>query len=85
METGRLAGGVAGAAFLGRVGAKAAGRACKMILGVRLKGNGELACGVIGGIAGGTTGGDASGTFGSLLGGKIMEVDGDLIFQPEGA
>ncbi|MBN2990880.1 hypothetical protein JWR97_04850 [Pseudomonas cedrina subsp. fulgida] len=85
VETGRLAGGVAGAAFLGRVGAKAAVRACKMILGVRLKGNGELACGVIGGIAGGTTGGDASGTFGSLLGGKIMEVDGDLIFQPEGA
>ncbi|WP_411379231.1 hypothetical protein [Pseudomonas sp. MPB26] len=40
VETGRLAGGVAGAAFLGRVGADAARRACVMFLGVRMKGSG---------------------------------------------
>lgn len=85
VETGRLVGSVAGASILGALGAKVAVRACKVFLGVRLKGNGELACGVIGGVAGGTTGGDALGGFGSFLGGKVMEVDGDLIFQPEGA
>lgn len=85
VETGRLVGSVAGAAALGKIGAKAAGRACQLFLGVRLKGNADLACGVIGGVAGGTTGGNAVGDFGSFLEGKIMKVDGDLIFQPEGA
>lgn len=85
VETGRLVGAVAGAASMGAWSSKVAGRACNMFLGVRLKGNGELACGVIGGVAGGTMGGDALGGFGSFLGGKIMDIDGDLIFQPEGA
>ncbi|SFA94176.1 hypothetical protein [Pseudomonas sp. NFPP24] len=85
VEAGRLVGSVAGAATLGAWGAKVAGRACKLFLGVRLKGNGELACGVVGGVAGGTTGGDALGDFGSFLGGAVIEIDGDLIFQPEGA
>jgi len=84
VETGRLAGGVAGAAFLGKVGADAARRACTMFLGIRMKGKGELACGVIGGAAGGYVGGDEFGSFGSFLGGRIVEADGDLIFLPEG-
>ena len=48
------------------------------------KGNDELACAVIGGAAGGYAGGKAFGTGGEFLGGKIVEIDGDLIFQPEG-
>ena len=85
VETGRLAGGVAGAAVLGRVGAEVARRACTMFLGIRAKGKGELACGIIGGAAGGYMGGDRVGRAGAFLGGEIMEVDGDLIFLPEGA
>lgn len=85
VETGRLAGGVSGAAFLGRLGAGAARRACTMFLGIRMKGKGELACGIIGGSAGGYVGGDRVGSAGAFLGGEIMEVDGDLIFLPEGA
>lgn len=85
VETGRLAGGVSGAAFLGRLGAGAARRACTMFLGIRMKGKGELACGIIGGSAGGYVGGDRVGSAGAFLGGEIMEVDGDLIFLPDGA
>ncbi|MBC3234506.1 hypothetical protein [Pseudomonas lurida] len=85
VETGRLAGGVSGAALLGRLGAGAARRACTMFLGIRMKGKGELACGIIGGSAGGYVGGDGVGSAGAFLGGEIMEVDGDLIFLPEGA
>lgn len=85
VETGRLAGGVSGAAFLGRLGAGAARRACTMFLGIRMKGKGELACGIIGGSAGGYVGGDRAGSAGAFLGGEIMEVDGDLIFLPDGA
>ena len=85
VETGRLAGGVSGAAFLGRLGAGAARRACTMFLGIRMKGKGELACGIIGGSAGGYVGGDGVGSAGAFLGGEIMEVDGDLIFLPDGA
>lgn len=85
VETGRMTGGVAGAAFLGKVGADAARRSCTMFLGIRMKGKGELACGVIGGAAGGFVGGDEFGSFGSFLGGKIVDADGDLIFLPEGS
>jgi hypothetical protein len=85
VETGRLAGGVSGAALLGRLGAGAARRACTMFLGIRMKGKGELACGIIGGSAGGYVGGDGVGSAGAFLGGEIMEADGDLIFLPEGA
>ncbi|PMV39406.1 hypothetical protein C1X16_27760, partial [Pseudomonas sp. FW305-3-2-15-C-R2A1] len=84
VETGRLAGGVSGAAFFGRIGAGAARRACTMFLGIRMKGTGELACGIIGGSAGGYVAGDRVGSAGALLGGKIMDADGDLIFLPEG-
>jgi len=56
-----------------------------MFLGIRMKGKGELACGIIGGSAGGYVGGDGVGSAGAFLGGEIMEVDGDLIFLPEGA
>jgi fructose-specific phosphotransferase system IIC component len=53
-------------------------------IGVSLKGNGELACGIIGGAVGGAAGGSFSGEFGGFLGGRVLEVDGNLIFQPEG-
>lgn len=85
VESGRLVGGVAGAYWGGPLGAKLARRACTLLLGVAAKGNGELACAVIGGAAGGYTLGSAFGDSGAFLGGKILEVDGDLIFQPEGA
>ena len=84
VETGRLLGGVFGAAVLGKRGATIARSACRIALGVSLKGNGELACGIIGGAMGGATGGAFFGEFGGFLGGRILEVDGDLIFQPEG-
>ena len=57
VETGRLLGGVFGAAVLGKRGATIARSACRIALGVSLKGNGELACGIIGGAMGGATGG----------------------------
>ncbi|MFV3015341.1 hypothetical protein ACM9HO_06505, partial [Pseudomonas sp. KHB2.9] len=63
----------------------AARRICTVFLGVYAKGRAELACGIIGGAGGGYIGGNAGGDSGAFLGGKIMEVDGDLIFQPEGA
>ncbi|RFD26567.1 hypothetical protein CER19_20345 [Pseudomonas sp. GL93] len=84
VETGRLVGGVLGAAVLGKRGATIARSACRIALGVSLKGNGELACGIIGGAAGGAAGGAFFGELGGFLGGRILEVDGDLIFQPEG-
>lgn len=85
VETGRLAGGVAGAAALGKLGANVARRACSIIFGISMKASGELVCGVIGGAAGGYIGGNAGGDRGAFLGGKIMEANGDLLFQAEGA
>lgn len=85
VETGRLVGGVAGAAGGAFLGAKLARWTCSIFLGVVAKGRGELACGIIGGAAGGIAAGDPAGQGGAFLGGKILEVDGDLIFQPEGA
>lgn len=84
VETGRLVGGVFGAAVVGKRAANIARSACRVALGVSLKGNGELACGVIGGAVGGAAGGSFLGELGGFLGGRILEVDGDLIFQPEG-
>lgn len=85
VESGRLVSGVAGAYWGGKFGSQFARRACTVLLGVAAKGNGELACAVIGGAAGGYVGGDATGAGGGFLGGQILEIDGDLIFQPEGA
>jgi len=85
VETGKLVGGVAGAHWGGQIGAKLAGRGCTIFLGVAAKGNGALACAVIGGAAGGYAGGNFLGTGGTFLGGKIEQIEGDLIFQPEGA
>ncbi len=85
VETGKLAGSVGGAHVGGKLGLRVARGACRILLGVAAKGNGTLACAVIGGAAGGYTGGKAFGTGGEFLGGQIVEIDGDLIFQPEGA
>ncbi|UVL07192.1 hypothetical protein LOY39_15880 [Pseudomonas rhodesiae] len=85
VETGRLVGGVAGAAGIGGLGAELTRRACTLLLGVASRGSGALSCGVIGGAAGGYVGGSKGGDAGAFLGGKIIEIDGDVIFQPEGA
>lgn len=85
VETGRLAGSVGGAHWVGMAGAKLARRGCSILLGIAAKGSGELACAVIGGAAGGYAGGKVVGAGGAFLGGQIVEIDGDLIFQPEGA
>ena len=84
VESGRLAGGVIGAARGGSVGASAARSICRIVLGVRMKGGGELACGIIGGAGGGYVGGREFGESGAFLGGKIMEIDGVFLFEPEG-
>ena len=85
VETGRLVGGVAGAAGAGALGAELTRRACTLFLGVATRGSGALTCGVIGGAAGGYIGGSEGGDAGAFLGGRIIEIEGDLIFQPEGA
>jgi hypothetical protein len=85
VETGRLVGGVAGAAVGGKYGAAFALRACHLFLGISMKGQGALACAVIGGAVGGQAVSSGLGDEGALLGGKILEVNGDLIFEPEGA
>ncbi len=85
VETGRLVGGVAGAAGAGGLGAELTRRACTIFLGVATRGSGALTCGVIGGAAGGYIGCSKGGDAGAFLGGRIIEIDGDLIFQPEGA
>ena len=85
VETGKLMGGVAGAYGAGKLGSTVARSGCRVLLGIAAKGNGALACAVIGGAAGGYAGGNVFGTGGAFLGGKIEEIDGDLIFQPEGA
>ena len=85
VETGRLVGAVSGAAVGGKYGAAFARRACDMVLGVSLKGNARLACAIIGGAGAGYVGGSEVGDFGGFIGGKIMEIDGVFIFQPEDA
>ncbi|CRM64637.1 hypothetical protein [Pseudomonas sp. 28 E 9] len=85
VETGRLAGSVAGAAWIGNFGAKVGGSLCRIAFAVATKGRAELACGIIGGAAGGYAGGVLAGDGGALLGGEIIEADGHFIFQPEGA
>ncbi|UNM22272.1 hypothetical protein K0P33_12805 [Pseudomonas sp. ArH3a] len=85
VETGKLMGGVAGAYGGGKLGANLVRRGCEVFLGIAAKGNGALACAVIGGAAGGYAAGNAAGALGAFLGGQIVEIDGDLIFQPEGA
>ena len=85
VETGRLVGAVSGAAVGGTYGAAFARRACDMVLGVSLKGNARLACAIIGGAGAGYVGGSEVGDFGGFVGGKIMEIDGVFIFQPEDA
>ncbi|KAF6688781.1 hypothetical protein HFD98_19170 [Pseudomonas sp. EKM23D] len=85
VETGRLVGAVSGAAVGGKYGAAFARRACDMVLGVSLKANARLACAIIGGAGAGYVGGSEVGDFGGFVGGKIMEIDGVFIFQPEDA
>ena len=85
VETGRLAGAAAGAAGAGVLGAELTRRACTVFLGIATRGSGALTCGIIGGAAGGYIGGRKGGDGGALLGGKIIEKEGDLIFQPAGA
>jgi len=84
VETGRLVGAVSGAAGAASFGAKLSRRACNIFLGIAAKGRGELICSVIGGAAGGYEGGNILGDSGAFLGGKILEVNGSLIFEPEG-
>lgn len=84
METGKLVTSVGGAYVGGELGAGLARVGCRIFMGVAAKGNGELACAVIGGAAGGYAGGKAGGAGGAFLGGEIVEIDGDLIFQPKG-
>ena len=85
VETGRLVGGVAGAAGAGVIGAELTRRACHIFLGVATRGSGALTCGIIGGATAGYIGGKKGGDGGAFLGGKIIEHNGDLIFQPERA
>jgi len=85
VETGRLVGGVAGAAGAGVIGAELTRRACHIFLGVATRGSGALTCGIIGGATAGYIGGKKGGDGGAFLGGKIVERNGDLIFQSEGA
>jgi hypothetical protein len=85
VESGRLAGSVAGASFGGRYGAEVARSACRIVLAVGLRERSGLACGIIGGAAGGYAGGSFFGDTGAFLGGKVLEVDGQFIFEPEGA
>ena len=85
VESGRLAGSVAGASIGGRYGAEVARSACRIVLAVGLRERSGLACGIIGGAAGGYAGGSIFGDTGAFLGGKVLEVDGQFIFEPEGA
>ncbi|WP_219268924.1 hypothetical protein [Pseudomonas sp. Xaverov 259] len=75
VEPAKLLGSVAGAARGGALGAKVTRRVCSMVMGIALKGRGELICGVLGGAAGGAVGGSIGG-----LGGEMV---GELIYQPE--
>ncbi|WP_426136192.1 hypothetical protein [Pseudomonas sp. PWP3-1b2] len=85
LETGRLAGSAVGAAAIGKLGSRLALRACVMVLGISMKASGQLACGIVGGAAGGDAGGSRGGDSGAFFGGKVLEINGELIFQPEGA
>lgn len=76
VEGGRLVGGVLGAAAGGSIGASLARSTCNIVLGVVTKGQGRLACGVVGGAAGGFGGGTAGGIFGEEM--------GDLLYKPAG-
>ncbi|MGL5996251.1 MAG: hypothetical protein ACRC1I_06965 [Pseudomonas proteolytica] len=76
VEGGRLVGGVLGAAAGGSIGASLARSTCNIVLGVVTKGQGRLACGVVGGAAGGFGGGTAGGIFGEEV--------GDLLYKPAG-
>lgn len=85
VETGRFMGGAVGAAGVGGLGAGLTRRACSLFLGVATRGSGALTCAIVGGAAGGYAGGYLGGASGAFLGGELMEIDGDLIYQPEGA
>ena len=76
VEGGKLVGGVLGATAGGSIGASLARSTCNIVLGVVTKGQGRLACGVVGGAAGGFGGGTAGGIFGEEV--------GDLLYKPAG-
>lgn len=85
LRPGLMMGSAAWAFDFGTLGAALARKVCTVVLAVATKGQGSLTCAVIGGAGAGYLGGDAGGAGGALLGGKILEIDGDVIFQPEGA
>lgn len=76
VEGGKLVGGVLGATAGGSIGASLARSTCNIVLGVVTKGQGRLACGVVGGAAGGFGGGTVGGIFGEEV--------GDLLYKPAG-
>ena len=67
----------------GVLGAELTRRACTIFLGVATRGSGALTCAIVGGAAGGYAGGNLGGDGGKFLGGKVIEMEGDLILQPE--
>jgi hypothetical protein len=81
VQGGKLVGGVGGAAIGGTLGAALGRRLCGIVMGVAVKGQGALVCGIIGGAAGGYAVGSTFGRAGEW-GGELM---GDLMYQPDGA
>ncbi|QBQ10597.1 MULTISPECIES: hypothetical protein [unclassified Pseudomonas] len=81
VQGGKLVGGVGGAAIGGTLGAALGRRLCGIVMGVAVKGQGALVCGIIGGAAGGYAAGSTFGRAGEW-GGEMM---GDLMYQPDGA
>ena len=73
VEGGKVAGGIAGSHFGGKLGARAGGLVCAVGLGVVSGGWGALSCGIIGGVVGGYTGG--------IIFGGLGELAGDLIYE----
>ena len=76
VEGGRLVGGVLGAAIGGKVAQRISERACKIVLGVALKGQGQMMCAIVAGAAGGYSGGNIVGTIGEDL--------GEFLYKPAG-
>ncbi|WP_330214140.1 hypothetical protein [Pseudomonas sp. Z18(2022)] len=73
VQGGKLVGGVAGAAWGGKVGAEVGRYACKLFFGVVTRGKGELMCGILGGATGGYVGGTELGAFGEEVGDLVYE------------
>ncbi|NMX93858.1 MULTISPECIES: hypothetical protein [unclassified Pseudomonas] len=76
VEGGKLVGGVSGAVVGGTIAGRISGSACKIVLGVALKGQGQLMCAIVAGAVGGSSGG--------ALGGVVGEEMGDFLYKPAG-